>query len=363
MKSIIGGVIAAGLFVALLMGFRYTDVDGKERVVVKDWNTGVLKETLGPGTKFYMPITTDHYKYNIGVSKLIMGQQALYGEEKADYPAYTITTGGSGKEQPATFSVTLQYRLDPNKLVHLHNSAEHNYEELIIKPALTRIISDHATVKAVLSFYSGQGRVDLQNGIEDAITNEPALNTVGILVDNFVIDRIELDENYVEEIRGRQLAFQKKLRAIEEAKAAEEVAKKEEALAEADKLKRIVQAEATKQERVKAAEAKAAEVELAATADAIKVKKAAEASRFQKEQDAKGALALGLAQAKVEQEKKMAKYAGESGARQAAVDTERAKENRLKNANISGIVTEKTFMMLTDGGSINKPVVTIQANK
>lgn len=363
MKQVAGGIVALTLIIGVFMGFRYSDVDGNERVVVKNWNNGVLKETLGPGTQFYMPLTTDHYKYNIGVAKLIMGRQILYGDEKVDYPAYTITTGGSGKEQPATFSVTLQYRLDPRKLVELHNSSGHNYEDLVIKPALTRIISDQATTKAVLTFYSGQGRVDLQNSIEKAITDEPSLNHVGILVETFVIDKIELDENYVDEIRGRQLAFQKKLRAMEEAKAAEEVAKKEEALAEADKLKRIVRAEAEKQERVKAAEAKAAEVELAATADAISVKKAAEASRYQKEQDAKGALALGLAQAQVAKEKKMSKYEGVAGARQAAVEIEQAKSDRLKNANITGVVTEKSFMMLTDGNTINKPTPTIQINK
>ena len=357
--------------VALLVGFfmviGWTKIEGNERVVVQDWKNGVETVVLNPGTSFYIPLTTTHYKYNIGTEKFIMGDKDLYnntGSEYVDYPAFKVTTGGKGKEQPAKFSITLQYRLNPTKLVALHNKAQNNYEDLIIKPALTRIISDQATKLEVLDFYSGSGRVDLQRNIETAITEHPALSEVGIAVETFVIDRIALDANFVSEITGRQLATQKKLRAIEEAKAAQERAKQVEAEAQADKLKRIVQAEAKKQEKIKDAEAKNESRILAAKAQAEEIREKASADRYRKEQDAKGALALGMAEAKVAKEKKMSKYDGVAGSRQAAVEIEQAKSDRLKNANISGVVTEKTFMMLTDGGKLNnKPVVTVQANK
>ena len=362
-KFLVGGGIvgAVFLFIAFFSVLNWTDVGGNERVVVQDWKEGVQSNILSSGTHFYVPITTDHFKYNVGVAKMIMGEQDKYGSEKVDFPAFTITVGGNGKEQPAQFHVTLQYRLNPTKLVDLHNSVRGNYEELLIKPALTRIISDLSTQREVLDFYSGKGRVDLQNSIERAIATEPSLSEVGIVVETFVFDAIELDSQYVEEIRGRQIALQKRLRAVEETKAAEELANKAEAEANADKLKRIVAAEATKEERIRAAQALAQEVEYAATADAIKVKAAAEADRFRKEQDAAGVLALGMAQAKVDQEKKVSKYEGTAGERQAAVEIEQAKTERLKNANISGIVTEKTFMMLTDGNKMNSGVnVTVQ---
>lgn len=363
-KVMLGGGAVGLVFmvIAFFSVLNWTEVGGNEQVVVQDWKMGVQENTLGSGTHFYVPLTTNHYKYNIGVAKMIMGDQDKYGQEKVDFPAFSITVGGNGKEQPAEFHVTLQYRLNPTKLVDLHNSVRGNYEELLIKPALTRIISDLSTQREVLDFYSGSGRVDLQNAIEKAIATEPSLSEVGIVVETFVFDAIELDNLYVEEIRGRQIALQKRLRAIEETKAAEELANKAEAEANADKLKRIVAAEATKEERIRAAQAKAQEVQLAATADAIKVKAAAEADRFRKEQDAAGVLALGMAQAKVDKEKKISKYEGVAGERQAAVEIEQAKTERLKNAKISGVISEKTFLLLSDGAGINKPNVTIQAN-
>jgi len=343
-------------FVALsfLQGCGCTRVEGNERMLKQYITTGLSSEVFSSGTYFYVPFWTSTYTYNVGTEKFIMGDKEYYngkGSDFVDYPAYEITTGGSGKEQLARFSVTLQYRLDPLKILELHKAAQTSYEDLVIKPALTRIISDMATVQSVTEFYSGDGRVALQKSIEQAITSHAELARVGIIVETFVIDSINLDEKYVAEIMGRQLATQTRLRAIEEAKAAEEIAKKIEAEAQASKLKLIVEAEAGKAQRVKAAEAAAAEVELAAKADATKVKTAAEASRFQKEQDAKGLLAQGLAEAEVAQKKAVAKYAGEAGARQAQVEIETARVQLFTNMKISGVVPEKTMMTIINGNA------------
>lgn len=346
------GLVGIGS-VLLLFGFfsvfNWEHVEGNERLVTQDFRSGVSDEIVGSGTFFYMPIKTTIYKYNVGTEKFIMGRKDLYngqGSDIVDYPAFTVTTGGTGKEQPATFSVTLQYRLEPSKLVELHRTAQNSYEDLVIKPALTRIISDLATTQTVLDFYSGSGRVELQRNIEKSITENPLLGNVGILVETFVIDSIDLDSNYVAEITGRQLATQKTLRAKEEAKAAEEVAKKVEAEAQADKLKKIVEAEAAKEQRVKAAEAAAQETKLAA-----------EASRFQKEQDAKGLLAQGLAEAEVANKKKVSKYEGEAGKRQAQVEIEQARVELFKNMKIEGVLPEKTVMTIINGGSQVSPVI------
>ena len=350
------GALGVGLllaFIALFTVFNWEKVEGNERLVTQNFSTGVSSDIVGPGTFFYVPLTTTVYKYNVGTEKFIMGNKSLYngkGSDFVDYPAFTITTGGSGNEQPATFSVTLQYHLTPSKLVNLHNTAQSSYEDLVIKPALTRIISDQATQLKVLDFYSGVGRVNLQKSIEQAIIEHPALSEVGIIVDTFVIDNIFLDQEYVEKIRGRQLAFQDKLKSIEEAKAAKEKAKKVEAEAEANKLKLIVEAEAKKQQEIKSAEAQAEKVKLQAEAD-----------RFRKEQDAKGQLALGTAEAKVAELKRDSKYAGQSGKRLAEVEIAKARVELFKNMQIKGVVPEGTVLTIIEGTNSNTPQLTIPA--
>jgi len=359
------GVASVLLFVAFFSVFNWTQVQGNERLVIQNWKTGILDEVIGEGTFFYMPITTTPYRYVVGTDKFIMGRAEFYsgtGHDTVDYPPFTITTGGTGKEQPATFSVTLQYRLDPNKLIALHRMSQNNYEDLVIKPALTRIISDLATQKTVLEFYSGAGRVELQFNIEDAIRKHPLLAEVGIWVETFVIDDIKLDTEYVAEITGRQLATQKTLRAIEETKAAEEVARKVEAEAQADKLKKIVEAEAEKEQRIRAAQASAEEVRLAAIAAGEKVRVTAEADRFMKEQNAKGLLAQGLAEAEVAEKVRDARYKGEAGARYAAVEIENARVELFKNMSIQGVVPEGTLMTIINGNSGRDPLISVPAS-
>jgi hypothetical protein len=73
--------------------------------------------------------------------------------------------------------------------------------------------------------------------------------------------------------------------------------------------------------------------------------------RFQKEQDAKGLLAQGTAEAEVAQKKAVAKYAGEAGARQAQVEIETARVEMFKNMAIQGVISEKMALTIINGGA------------
>jgi regulator of protease activity HflC (stomatin/prohibitin superfamily) len=357
--KIVGGFVAfAVLFVLVLMinFIGIQPIDGNERAVVKHWNDGMRTELWEPGTTFYNGLTTTPYVYHVGAQRFIMGE----GEE-ADVGPFKVTTGGEGKEQPAIFHSTLQYSLDTSKLVALHNKCNTRCEQSVVNNTLTRIISDQATKLEVLSFYTGAGRTKLQNSIETAIREHPALVNIGINVENFVFNKIILDPEYVGKIAARQLAYQDKLKNIEETKAAEEAAKKTEALAEANKLERIVKAEADKQEKIKAAEASNESRILAAKAQAEEIKQKATAERYRKEQDAKGLLAQGLAEAKVAKQKRDSKYSGVAGARQAQVEIEQARVQLFSNMSIKGVITEKTALTIIEGGQNIAPVLPVNA--
>ena len=338
--TIIGVLFVGGI---LLKSAGVTNIDGTERVVVKDWNAGILPEILTPGTHFYVPFTTDHYLYDVGSAKFIMGDAQFYsgeGEDTVDYPAFTVTTGGKNKEQPATFSVTLNYHLDPTKLVALHNTTAKSYEDLTIKPALTRIISDSVTTLEVLDFYSGTGRVALQKDIESAITNHPRLAEIGVVVDTFVIDAIILDPAYVGKIKARQLAVQETLKNIEETKAANQAALRVKAEAEAEKNRTIAIAEAQNEKRI-----------LEAQAEEESRKALARASRFEKEQNAKGLLAQGEAEAKVIELKKQSAYSGTSGRLKAQVEINQARVDLFKNMQIKGILDKNVALTIINDES------------
>lgn len=368
--SIIGGVSFLILLIAAFQFIGFVEVKGHQAAVVEGYyNTlgmtkGVQKDLLNNGRHFYVPALSRPYVYNVGTDNFIMGDPKYYkneGTQFADFGPLTIKCGGRGNEQPATFSVTLQFHLDTDNLTTLHRYAQHQYKDRIIKPALTNIIKSLTVEQHVLDFYTGVGYNKLQKDIEERIKTDPTLSEVGIVVDTFVLDQIDLDPAYEAEIQGRQLATQQKLRADEEAKAAESIALKKQAIANAKKLERIVAAEADKQEKIKAAEAQNESRILAAKAEAQEIKQKATAERYRKEQDAKGLLAQGLAEAKVDKARKMSRYEGVAGLRQAQVEIAQLQVAKFKNFNPAGVITEKTF--LTVNGESKSPTLTIDASE
>lgn len=367
--GIIGGISLLVLIVAAFQFIGFVEVKGHQSAVVEQFygaDKGVQGALLGNGRHFYMPIFSKPYVYNVGTDNFIMGNPKYYsgkGTDFVDFPALTIKCGGRGNEQPAQFSITMQYHLDTSKLTALHVQAQKHYKDRIIKPALTNIIKSLTVTQHVLDFYTGKGYNNLQQAIEKKIKNDPTLVDAGIKVSTLVIDQIDLDPAYEAEIQGRQLATQKTLRANEEAKAEQALALKKQATANAAKLERIVAAEADKQEKIKAAEASNESRILAAKAEAQEIKQKATAERYRKEQDAKGLLAQGLANAKVDKERKMSRYAGVAGLRQSQVEIMQAKVLMFQNFK-SDIITEKTFLNITRGltSDSKTPVVTIEAN-
>lgn len=362
------GLAVAGVILLAIAAFQFVgfvEIKGHQMAVVEVFygsDKGVQPNLLGPGRHFYVPAYSKPYIYNVGTDNFIMGNSKYYtnkGNDIVDFPALTIKCGGRGQEQPATFSITLQYQLDTTKLTKLHVRAQKQYSGRIIKPALTNIIKSLTVEQHVLDFYTGKGYNALQASIEERIKSDDVLGELGIVVNTFVIDQIDLDSAYESEIQARQLATQQKLKEDELAKAAESAALKAEAVAKADKLKKIVAAEAAKAEQVLQAEANNEAKILAAKAAAEQKRLDAAADRFRKEQDAKGLLAQGLAQARVDNERKVSRYAGTAGARQAAVEIEQAKTERMKGMNFNGVVTEKTLMMFSDGKNLNTPSVVV----
>lgn len=365
--GVVGFIGLVITFIAAYQFIGFAEVKGHQAAVVEKFyggDKGVQANLLNNGRHFYVPALSKPYIYNVGTDNFIMGNKKYYkgsGTQTTDFNALTIKCGGRGNEQPATFSVTLQFHLNTANLVALHKSAQHQYKDRIIKPALTNIIKRLTVEQHVLDFYTGTGYNKLQRDIEAAIKVDTTLSEVGIVVDTFVLDQIDLDIAYEAEIQGRQLATQKKLRADEEAKAAESVALKAQALANADKLTRIVAAEADKQEKIKAAEAQNESRILAAKANAAEIKQKASAERFRKEQDAKGLLAQGMANAKVDKARKTSRYEGVSGQRQAMVEIARYNVDKFKNFNPAGVITEKTFFSV--GAESKTPTLTIEASK
>lgn len=328
-KLIVSGIVLLIALVITLLTFKVVTIEGNQLGIKETWRGGVSTDVLQPKTYFLFPRWSQTvYKYDAASQVFVMNDKSEAKGEKGvgrEQDSYLVQ---SQEGQDMRISLNLRWRLDSVKLVSIHKTVRQDIEEKIIRPVVMRVVKDKATKMKAIDAYSGEGLVKLQSDIQNALTGKDANETDelaerGVTVENFVIEHIELDPKYIEEIKQKQIATQRQLKAVEEEKAATAEALVAKAKAQADLNTKVVEAERDAKVKVVAAQAAAEQVTIAAKAQAEQVTVAAKAqaeqvrvaAEAQKEQmaltgegmklqqvaEAEGILAIGKAKANAQQ--------------------------------------------------------------
>jgi regulator of protease activity HflC (stomatin/prohibitin superfamily) len=318
-----GLVASAGVALALVIGsvalFDMETIKGNEIGVRETFSGGIDENVLGPKTYFRNRLTSQIYHYSVSSMVFTMNDvpNTIEKGHGRGVDAYLVQ---SSDQQDMHISLNVRWKIDPTQAVALHktfhahigNSEEEVLEERLIRPTVMLIVKNHATKMKAMEAYSGEGLVRLQTEIEtDLAAKDGELRKQGVIVENFVIEKIALDPNYTAEIKARQIAQQKKLRADEETKAAEADALKAKAVAQANLNTAVVEAQRDKEVgvmkakqlaevAVTAATAAKEQTILEAEANAKKVTLAANAEKEAAEAQASAIAALGKANAEAQ---------------------------------------------------------------
>ena len=266
------GTIAAVVAVLGIIVFAVVveihTVHGNEIAVLETWSGGVDDNVYPPKTYIRVPGFLYHfYNYDMSSRVYVMNDLAstvefAQGREKDSYLVQ------SKEGQDMHISMNVRWRFDPEKLVHVHKKLRVDFEEKVLRPTLLREVKNEATICEAIVAYSGAGLVALQQAVFDNLTDpEGDMKSSGIIVENFVIEGIKLDDDYIGQIKARQVAIQSEMRAKQEEQAALAEAQKAKAEARADYETQVVAAERDKSVGILAAEKKKQERVLAAEAD------------------------------------------------------------------------------------------------
>jgi len=313
-KLIVSGIVLLIALVVTLLTFKVVTIEGNQLGIKETWASGVEETVMQPKTYFLFPGWSQTvYKYDAASQVFVMNDKTEGGGEKGvgrDRDAYLVQ---SQEGQDMKISLNLRWRLDPVKLVMIHKTVRQDVEDKIIRPVVMRVVKDKATKMKAIDAYSGDGLVKLQAEIQDALSGKDQRETDelaerGVIVENFVIEHIELDPKYIEEIKAKQIATQKQLRAVEEEKAATAEALVAKAKAQADLNTQVVGAErdakimvinaqAENEKVVIAAKASAEQVTIAAEAEKKQAELKGEGQKLQKIAEAEGVIAMGKATA------------------------------------------------------------------
>lgn len=304
------GLIGAGIALVVLAVVAVTAVDivvveGNQVGVKETWSGGVV-DTVFPSKTYIFPgVTQKMFKYDMTPHIYVMNNRD--NDERANGRKNDAYIAKSSDNQTMTLDLALQWHYDPAKIIDIHKRYkthtavrdwENVIEERVIRQNLMGAVNTAATARTAIFAYSGPGFIEMQSEIFNKLTApDGELREQGIIVENFVIEKVTLDQEYISQINGRQVAQQKTLRAQEEEKAALAEANRAKAEAQADYERRVVEAERDKQVQVLASEGLAQQSVNAAKAEAEKVVLAANAEREAAEARAAAILALGTAEA------------------------------------------------------------------
>ena len=265
------GVLAVSA-IGLLATYDLTTIHGSELGVRETWG-GVDPNPMSPATFVRNRWTHTIYRYDMTTQMFVMNDTTLEKGESGrgrDYDPYVVQ---SSDQQDMHINLSVRWRFDPTKIISIHqnyhshvgNRDQNIIEERLLRNTVQRVVKNHATEKKAIEAYSGNGLVELQASIEkDLADPNGELRQQGVIVENFVIEKIGLDAKYTEEIKARQIAQQQQLRAVEETKASEAMALKAKADAQANLNTQVVGAERDKQIAILKAEQEQAVTVLAA---------------------------------------------------------------------------------------------------
>ncbi len=310
-------VAVLGLIVFMIM-VEIHPVHGNEIAVLETWGGGVDDNVYQPKTYIRVPgFLYTFYNYDMSSRVYVMNdiastEEFAQGREKDSYLVQ------SEEGQDMQISMNVRWRFDPEKLVHVHKKLRVDFEEKVLRPTLLGAVKNEATICKAIDAYSGQGLVRLQQAIFASLT-DPAgdMRMSGIIVENYVIEGIKLDDDYIGQIKARQVAIQSEMRAKQEEQAALAEAQKAKAEAQADyetqivaanrdKQKGILQAEQQKREKVLAAEAGNLSRILAAEAEKRELVLRSEGEKLAGENRAAAIVAIGEAEARAKEVNLMA---------------------------------------------------------
>src|SRR5690606_21672839 len=125
------------------------------------------------------------FKYDMSSQVFVMNDaaQATYGEGRTR-DSYLVQ---SSEGQDMRISLNVRWRRDPAYVVEQHKTVRDNVEEKILRPEIMRVVKDSATTRTALMAYAGEGLVQLQSEISNALMSPDAdLRKRGVIVENFV---------------------------------------------------------------------------------------------------------------------------------------------------------------------------------
>lgn len=179
-----------GIFVALIIGVASCGVfviNAGEVGVTNVWGT-VGENPLQAGLHLVIPFVTDIISFDIKTQ--VDTQQSL-----------VLTAEGL----PVVCDMSLQYRLDPQKVPNLYKTVGMNYKEVVIDPEVRSAVRDVIATYDAKNIYSSD-RTNISTQVQKRL--EGPLTSRGVIVESVLLRSTDLPQKIKDAIESKQQAEQ-----------------------------------------------------------------------------------------------------------------------------------------------------------
>jgi len=247
---IVGVVLVFGL---LVVGLAYTPVERGTVALVKRFG-GLTGQVFEPGLHWRTPFI-DQVEI---IPTVVQSYEASDdpGASSANYRDYPVTAQTVDGQQ-TSIKYTLLFRIPPKEAANIVQNIGRPPEvvENIVKAHSRNLARLWAQKYTAEDLYSGEGIFAYEDAVRDALEQE--FEKYGVFLDDFLVRKVDFDEEYIRAIEQQQIAQE----AIETARYQSDAAEYEKerqirlAEAEAERIKLVAAADAERQRLMADAEA------------------------------------------------------------------------------------------------------------
>ena len=199
--SLTVGVLILALVLTVL-GAGLVFVEPNERgVVITISKGGILPDALEPGIHWIIPFVQRVEPYSIARATYTMSSSTGEGQVQGDDSIQARTKDG----QQVFIDASVIYAADPSKLVNLHITWGHTYQDNVLRPVARAAIRDAVSQYGVEEIVSTK-RAELEQSISDAIENGLSANNLKMV--DFLLRNIRFSDEYAAAVEQKQIAEQ-----------------------------------------------------------------------------------------------------------------------------------------------------------
>lgn len=245
----VGVLVVALLLTVLGAGLVFVEPD-ERGVVITIGRGGILPNALEPGIHWIVPFVQRVETYSIARATYTMATTSGEGTVQGDDSIQARTKDG----QQVFIDASVIYSVDPNKLVNLHITWKHTYEDNVVRPVARAAIRDAVSQYGVEEIVSTK-RSELEQAISASIEEGLASNNLKMV--DFLLRNIRFSDEYAAAVEQKQIAEQQAQQAkfVVESKKQEAEQARQVAQGQADAA--VIAAKGAAEARVIQAEAEA----------------------------------------------------------------------------------------------------------